>query len=295
MEARKFGHIHFLPGNNNGKYPFCHSLFVDTDKPVIIDPASDIEALTKISESRPGISLINTHYHEDHFAFNYLFDGAPFWVPRADAPAFYSMENLFSYYGYVNDQFQEMFKIILEENFHYRERVPDLEFVDGDILDLGQVKARVVGLPGHTPGHSGFFFEPDDIFFIADMDLTPFGPWYGDAASSLEDTIQSIKKIGEIQAGLYICSHEQGIFKDIGEELREYMKVINTRDEKILAFLDRPRTLEELVDQWIIYGRPKEPEYFFKYSENGMISKHLERLVKMGEVAREQKTYFCKK
>jgi len=44
MKARCFGPIRFIPGENRGKYPFCHSLYID-GVGILIDPASDRDRL----------------------------------------------------------------------------------------------------------------------------------------------------------------------------------------------------------------------------------------------------------
>jgi len=49
---------------------------------------------------------------------------------------------------------------------------------------------------------------------------------------------------------------------DIKALAEEYIAVIEEREKKLLAFLDRPRTLDEIVGQWIVYKRPREPRHF---------------------------------
>ena len=49
--------------------------------------------------------------------------------------------------------------------------------------------------PGHTRGHSAFHVESDDVFFLADIDLSSFGPYYGDAWSDLEDFERSLVQV----------------------------------------------------------------------------------------------------
>ena len=46
---------------------------------------------------------------------------------------------------------------------------------------------RAIHAPGHTRGHCAFLVEPEGILFLGDIDLSSFGPFYGDAWSDLED------------------------------------------------------------------------------------------------------------
>jgi len=38
MEEKKFSPIRFIPGINQGKYPYCHSVYIEGAK-ILIDPA----------------------------------------------------------------------------------------------------------------------------------------------------------------------------------------------------------------------------------------------------------------
>lgn len=61
--TRRFGPIHFLPGPNRGKYPFCHSVYVEAERRVLIDPASD-RATLKALRDGPGVDEVwLSHYH----------------------------------------------------------------------------------------------------------------------------------------------------------------------------------------------------------------------------------------
>ena len=73
MEVQ-IGPITFIPGENSGKYPYCHSLYIDAEKKVLIDPASDRKRLMELRDA-PGVDAVwLTHYHEDHFMHLDLFD-----------------------------------------------------------------------------------------------------------------------------------------------------------------------------------------------------------------------------
>ncbi|MDH4267706.1 MAG: MBL fold metallo-hydrolase, partial [Deltaproteobacteria bacterium] len=64
------GPIKFIRG---GRYPFCHSVLVDDQIRAIIDASSDQDKLLSFQGNKPVDFLINSHAHEDHLVFNYLF------------------------------------------------------------------------------------------------------------------------------------------------------------------------------------------------------------------------------
>ncbi|MFP4532133.1 MAG: MBL fold metallo-hydrolase [Desulfobacterales bacterium] len=142
---------------------------------------------------------------------------------------------------------------MLINSFNYQERFPAKQFQDGDILDFGKTRLRVIHTPGHTPGHCGFFCESENLLFLGDIDLTPFGPWYGDAVSDIAETIDSVHWILDIPAEVFVTSHNMGIITgDITDLAKAYLDVIYEREEKIVNFLSAPRTLQEIAEQWFI-------------------------------------------
>ncbi len=174
---------------------------------------------------------------------------------------------------------------LLKEQFHFTPRKPDRLLVDGESINLGNVTVDVIHAPGHTPGHTCFHFREPEVLFLGDYDLTPFGPWYGDVTSSIEQTISSVEKLRQIPAKVWLTCHETGVFdQQPGTIWDDYLEVIQTRERKLLDFLSEPRTVEDIIHQWIVYLKPREPKEFFEQGERAIMGKHLESLVARGEV-----------
>jgi hydroxyacylglutathione hydrolase len=159
-------------------------------------------------------------------------------------------------------------------------------------VDLGGVAVEVIPAPGHTPGHCALRFPEQDLLFMGDYDLSNFGPWYGDRDSDIDEVIASVNRLRDISARVWVTGHEQGVFQDEPGELWDrYLQVIDRRDEKLLDLLKEPRTMSEIVDARIIYGRKREPAEFYDFGERALMGKHLERLMKKGAVVLDGSTY----
>jgi len=283
MEERSFGPIRFLPGENRGRYPFCHSLYIE-GAGVLIDPASDRERLIRLRAEEDVKMVWLSHWHEDHFMHLDLFDDLPLWISPRDAPPLADLRILLDWYG-LNDQERTVWEPLLREQFHYRPRKPAHYLMDGETIRLGDLSVDVIATPGHTPGHLAFLFREPSVLFAGDYDLTRFGPWYGDLFSDIDATRASLIRLSGIRVHIVLTGHETGVFEDPPEELwRQYGSVIAEREKKLLALLEQPRTLEEIVAACIIYGRPREPRAFFAFGERVHMIKHLEHLQKRGMV-----------
>ena len=69
-------------------------------------------------------------------------------------------------------------------------------------------------MPGHTAGHCALLVEPEGVAFIGDIDLTGFGPYYGDASSSLSDFRRTLARVADIPAKVWVTSHHRGVYTD---------------------------------------------------------------------------------
>jgi len=251
---RRFGPILFLPGPNRGKYPFCHSLYVEGRKRVLIDPASDRVRLEALKGS-PGVDEVwLSHYHEDHFTNLDLFDDRPFRISAADAPALGDMDSFHEYYGIREPGLKREWSLLLETMFNFRPRTCPHPFDDGEVVDLGGVTAEIIATPGHTIGHCAFHFkEPGQdsgVLFLGDYDLTSFGPWYGDDRSDIDATIASVRRLQDVQARVWVAAHEQGVFEvDPGPAWNTYLAVIDRRERLLMDLLVMPHTVADVVER----------------------------------------------
>lgn len=290
MEEQSFGPVRFLPGENRGRYPFCHSLYIE-GAGVLIDPASSRERLIRL-HAEQGVKMVwLSHWHEDHFMHLDLFDDLPLWVSPLDAPPLADLQVLLDWYGF-NAEERPFWEPLLLEQFHFRPRRPARNLLGGETIRLGDVSVEVLATPGHTPGHLAFFFRENGVLFTGDYDLTRFGPWYGDVFSDIDQTRASLSRLQGIAARIVLTGHEKGFFERPPAELWEsYGAVIAEREKKLLALLETPRTLPEIVEARIIYGKEREPKAFFDFGERVHMKKHLDHLIRRGLVIREDELY----
>ena len=294
MKEKHFGPVWFIPGENGGKYPFCHSIYVEGDG-VLIDPSSNRQRLAQLKIEPVVKEVWLSHWHEDHFMHLDLFDDRPFKISQIETPPLADLDTFLDWYGLDVPEYRDQWRQILLEQFRFRPRVPSGVFEGASVLELESVTVDIIPCPGHTPGHQAFFFREPAILFLGDYDLGKFGPWYGDLGSSIDQTISSIQLLRRIPARTWISGHENGLFEnDPGEEWDRYLSIIAERERKLLEYLSRPRTLEEIVSQWIVYQKEREPAAFFAFGEKAIMSKHLDQLLRQGMIKKEGDRYLIR-
>jgi glyoxylase-like metal-dependent hydrolase (beta-lactamase superfamily II) len=270
-------------------------VLIDDEVRAVIDASSDEKKLLVFKEKGPVKYLINTHAHEDHLVFNYLFPDSRFCAHPEDAPHFANLDSLIDCYGDMsNADHKKWFRFISEE-CHFQPRAVDLFLQDGMTLDFGKTRVQVIHAPGHTAGHCVFYFPEEKILFLGDYDLTRTGPYYADHASNITDTVESLERLKRCEAETYLTAHGKGIYEGDPVFIDRYLKVIHFRESRIEEFLKGgPKYFDQIVQEGIIYGKDPASQgpWDFLISEKMMIAKHLSRLVNGGRVFRDQNLFL---
>jgi len=289
----QLGRIRFIRGDNNGRYPFNHSLYLEGgDTRVIIDPACSLQKLANLNQKDGVDQVWLSHWHEDHIRYLNLFANCILRISESDFPPLTDIDVFLDWYNIKEAGLRALWKQEMLDNFNYRPKQNARFIQDKETIDLGSLPVQVVATPGHTPGHLSFFFSDEEILFLGDYDLTSFGPWYGDVYSSIEQTIKSIHRLKAIPARRWIASHNTGLFEENPERLwDEYENVIYQREERILKFLNKPKTLEKMLSAWLIYGKPREPRELFEFNEHVLLGKHIEYLERRGKIMLDNNQY----
>jgi glyoxylase-like metal-dependent hydrolase (beta-lactamase superfamily II) len=280
---RTLGRVTVLAGERGGKYPHGNSLLVaGSEETVVIDPSLSLAGRPR--PPRPD-RILNSHCHEDHVAGNHLFPDAACHLHELDLPGMRSLDGLMAIYGF-SPAVDAAFRRVVVERFHFVPRPDARPYRDGDVFDLGRCRVRVVHAPGHTRGHSLLHVEPDDVLYLGDIDLSSFGPYYGDAWSSLEDFERTLAAARRIEARWYATFHHVGVLEGraaFRERLDRFAAVIAERERRLLAFLAAPRTLDEIVAHRFVY-RPGDAVDFADDVERRSMGQHLARLAAAGTV-----------
>ena len=276
-------------GHRAGKYP-------DGNQVIVQGNESRVAFDTPLVANRIGADfddvdlVILGHVHEDHMAGLHRLPSARVQVHQADLAAAQSWAGLCAHYGYPQAVLDELHAMV-QRDFHYHPRPDATGYTDGTVWDLGGgVRIRAHHLPGHTSGHSALVVESEGLAFIGDIDLTGFGPYYGDATSSLRQFRQSLQEVAEIEARVWVTSHHRGVVSDRAQflsDLQRFASRIDERSDKLLAYLaEGPQTLAQLAARRVLYPQGFELPYV-QSAEHNTVRMHLEELAEQGRVHRD--------
>lgn len=282
----RFGAVHVHLGHKSGKYPDGNQLIVQgADTRVAFDTP---EVANRIGAELDTVDLVILgHVHEDHMAGLHRLPQARVQVHEADLAAAQSWDGLCRHYGYPQDVLDAMLAIV-QQDFHYQPRPDATAYTDGTVWDLGGgVRVRAHHLPGHTAGHCALVVESEGLAFIGDIDLTGFGPYYGDATSSLSDFRCTLKKVAQLDARIWATSHHKAVITDRAQflaDLARFASKIDARSDQLLGYLQTPHSLDELVARRLLYPVGYEVP-FVPCAERRTIAMHLDELLASGQIA----------
>lgn len=275
-----------LFGDRNGKYPDGNQVLIrGTDTRVAFD--------TPLVSNRIGPEFDATdlvvmgHVHEDHMAGLHRLPHAAVQVHEADLPALQSWEGMVKAYGMSGSRTAETLEKFRREYF-YAPRPDATGYVDGAVWDLGRTRIRALHMPGHTVGHTVLLVEPEGVAFIGDIDLSSFGPFYGDAASNLGDFRRTLARVAAIPAKVWVTYHHRGVYTDRDVFLRDlaaFAAKIDEREARLLEWLkESPQTITQMVARRLLYPQGYQGVPWVEDVETCTITQHMQELLAKGRV-----------
>jgi hydroxyacylglutathione hydrolase len=145
--------------------PFHENTYVlydETGEAVIVDPGCyEVEEQQELDSfiQRKKLNvkyLLNTHCHIDHVLGNFYVKtkyNVPFLIYQVELPVLKAVKSYASNYGFPL----------------YQEILPDAFFNEQEKIAFGTTSLSVIFLPGHSPGHVGFYNAGQRILIGGDV------------------------------------------------------------------------------------------------------------------------------
>lgn len=196
-------------------------LIVGKEKALLFDTGygvADIkEAVEKITKL--PLYVVNSHGHVDHTSGNFHFPG-PYYIHKADAEV-YVKHNTPEFRNVGMNGVKKLARLLFWVNWIPKDTDMDAylhaqaaeNFVyieEGYTFDLGGVTARVVELPGHTPGSIGLLVEEKGLLFVSDAinsNVWLFLP----ESQKLSVYQQTLKKVETLDFSYLVTGHSTAL------------------------------------------------------------------------------------
>jgi hydroxyacylglutathione hydrolase len=214
-------------------FPSANMVVIAGSKPVLVDSGygSDLTRteglLAEQGIDAAGLSLVvNTHYHSDHVGGNARLQGSygvPVAAHRWEAevvnrrdPEACSAEWL--------DQPVEPYRV-------------DLSLSEGDEIDAGDVRLRVLHTPGHTLGHISLWEPKERVLIVGDAAHADDVGWinpYREGTGAIERAAESVERLRSLGA-VWACSGH-------GSPAEDPAAVLSAVGERYRRWSDKPES-----------------------------------------------------
>jgi glyoxylase-like metal-dependent hydrolase (beta-lactamase superfamily II) len=288
-DVRQFGPVAVHLGEKSGKYPDGNQVLVQGAELRVAFDTPMVANRIGADFDRVDMVILG-HVHEDHMAGLHRVPQARVQVHEADLAAAQSWQGLSRHFGYPPEVLAPMHDKLTAE-FFYRPRPDATGYTDGAVWPLGGgVSVRAQHLPGHTAGHCALIEQSQGVAFIGDIDLTGFGPYYGDATSNLADFRRSLAAVATLDARVWVTSHHRAVITDRADflaQLAAFTAKLDEREARLLAMLAAgPQTMDDLVRQRLLYP-PEHDALWVGFVERRSIRMHLDELLAQGRVRQQ--------
>lgn len=278
-------HLFLVPGAAQGRFPFSHCVLADSSPVTLIDAGCGMGSLDELVEMSQPEQVILSHSHPDHCSGCHLLEDLPIHVPARAADSFGDKDKLAKRF-FGDDPVAEQWKTFITGATGFENCSFSHTYEDGDQFQLGAMTFVAIATPGHSADHMALFESATGVLLSFDIDLTPFGPWYGNPESDIEALRRSIQALADLEPRVVVTSHLGIVRRDIQEAFNHYLRIIDARHgaiaELVATGLD---TLEDLVRFSPIYGGHKGRHAdLSQWWERVMIQKHLDLLVAQGRI-----------
>lgn len=258
--------VYFVEGRNRGKFPYCNCLLVDN---LLIDSSCGIDVMNALSEKFDLLLL--THTHPDHSSGAWFAErlGKRVYTPHPST----KVEELAKRFAPgIEERWMDFARTVVG----LRDFNATLYNADFDFSTKNH-EIELIETEGHTVDMHLVLID-SRILFSADVDLTSFGPWYGNPESDPEKFRKSIEKLYSYDFSVAVPSHREPVDgrEKIDELLSDFLEHFDRREEEILNLWNAGYSVDEIVEISPIYrGRKSVRKDILDYFERNMIVKHL--------------------
>ncbi len=224
----------------------------------------DLESINSLSTALRELNItfkdisyiVNTHAHSDHYWGTALIkhlSNAKVAIHKLAAPRIRDIQPIIrqrrkELAGRENDPKVRDF---LETLSALKPLAADVILEDNDVIDLNNIKLRVIHTPGHALGHICLYDMERKLLFSGDhiVSGTKTGTVYiGPPNGSVLAYLDSLKRLSDLEIKMILSGHGP-IIRDPRKKINDIFEHHRMREHQILNALDaEERTAEKIAD-----------------------------------------------
>ena len=286
--------LYLVDSPTGGKFPMAFSFLVlGTDTHALIDTGCGPDAIRHVREEYGVDVVINSHCHPDHVSGNHLFAGKELLVPQERVEETGAIHRIARRLMGPDQAVMDSWEYFARRKLGMRDYEPTGTFQNGETFDFGGISLQAVHTPGHLDDNYCFLEPEQNILLSFDIDLTAFGPFYGNPEADISRFKDSLDLVMAMNPRVIASSHRLPVRENIQDELAGFVAKFARNEARVAAVMTVPRSLEEICAQKPIYGKHVPGmEILYAFFERHMVQKHLECMETEGRVRFREGTFI---
>ena len=268
----------------HGRHPHVNAVELCGSERILIDPGICHEEYLRPRLSEYDL-VLNTHSHPDHTSLNHLFS-CPRGCHVLEKPYLEDPATLRDAQGFPSQALCDEWDRVVARLWESKPFTVERTFEDGDVLELGSLRFRVLHTPGHSVGHLALFEERWGILIAGDYDLNPISAPCMNLLADLDAWHESFQRMIDLDPRVLVTGHTEVVDEDTVERMVERSRQLASVEEQLRLFLKEPKSFAEISEfarsafMTPISPRRKIGRWFF----DAALSFCVERLIRRGEV-----------
>jgi len=289
---------------------YLNSYFIrNSERSLLIDTGMNREecldamtsGLARLGGDLTRTDLFITHFHADHagLAGKLATETSAVYFNRPEADILSrpgglheAQDRFYLSAGFPEDELRKAIENHPGRRYQLRNKIDFKPVGEGDFLDYGDFRFRVMETPGHTPGHLCLYEDGKQVLVCGDLilfDITPNITYWSVMENSLKSYLNCLDRVYPMEVKLLLPGHRSLIHdhrKRIEELRRHHRKRL---DETLAALADGEKDTYHVAPYltWDITARTWEEfpptQKWFAFGET---MAHLVYLEKEGAVRR---------
>lgn len=276
--------VYFVEGEGNGRFPSCHGFLFTGFETVLIDAGMGDDRIRAIDQDKRIDTLIISHSHPDHIRYWHVLKDRRILLPKETPDTVKDLQLLGERFTGTAERGAYWAKLV-RNSFGVRP-LPDADdtYEDGDVLEIGGAELQAIRADGHIRDHYCFLERKSGTLMTTDIDLTAFGPWYGNPESDIETFANSVRKVMGLSYNRVCSSHRLPIEGDATRHFVTFLGGFTRHRKAVLTLCKTPSTLEEIAAVSPFYGNGLPDKTIQRMFERNMVEKNLALLMRDGLV-----------
>jgi hydroxyacylglutathione hydrolase len=278
-------HVYLVKAPEQARFPFCNGFLFTERETVLVDAGLPAAMIRELDGWRRIDTLLISHSHPDHILSWHLLDDRRLLLPAETPEEVHDLTRLGIRFTGTPEKGRYWTRRVAHLLGVRALREPDACYRNGEILTIGGARLEPVHAPGHIRDHYCFLDHRSGTLLTTDIDLTSFGPWYGNPEGDPVRFRKDIERVRALPCRRVCSSHKEPVEGRAVSQFDRYLVAFDRQRQAVLTCCDRrPQSIEELTARSPLYRNRMPDKALQAIFEGNMIRKNLALLIKEGLV-----------